>query len=305
VSNGHSYALKRAESKLSEEAFITEKITGIEYLYFLREVEKLCERDIDSVIAKLTQVYTNTLSRECIISYTYEVESKERGKLLDKFLAQLPEKRERMKDGKKNNMGIKLEKEIKNEAFIIPSQVNYVATVYDIKGLDIPNDGSFPIVASVLDSTILWKQVRMKGGAYGVFAAPNIDEGYIGFASYRDPNVDHTLDAFSKIGDSLEKYRADSDEMLKVLTGVIGAQDYFIKPCNLGDISLSWYLSNRSDRERQKMRDVLLSTDNSIFRRIGTELKKGSSTSIVVGNKEKILASKNLDPLKTSVVQLL
>jgi Zn-dependent M16 (insulinase) family peptidase len=224
VSNGNRYAVGRALGKLSREAMLTEYLTGIEHLYFLRKVEKLCEEDIEQVIERLTDAYSHSFNDDCIVGYTYEKDSESREKLLEKFLRDLPKKESKKtnknetKKGAANQIKLTGNEKMTDEVFIIPSQVNYVATAYDLKNTDIKSDGSFPIVASALDNTILWKQVRMKGGAYGVYTYADLDNRSLAFASYRDPNVEKTIDAFSNISKSLVNYEADSAEMLKILT---------------------------------------------------------------------------------------
>lgn len=306
ITSGNRYAVGRALGKISKEAMLTEYLNGIEYLYFLRKVEKLCEEDIEQVVDKLTSVYSRSLNSDCIVGYTYEKESESRDKLLQKFLRDLPKKKGKKEKKQETVNEIKSEDSGKmiDEVFIIPSQVNYVATAYDLKNTDIESDGSFPIVASVLDNTILWKQVRMKGGAYGVYTYADLDNRSLAFASFRDPNVAKTIDAFRNISKSLVDYEADNAEMLKILTGVIGGQDGYIKPSKMGALSLDWYLTGISDKERQRKRDTLLNTDSKVFKKVSRELKKAKTVTVVVGSKEAVAKAKNLDLPESSWVQL-
>ena len=56
--------------------------------------------------------------------------------------------------------------------------------------------GSFNVILRALRMGYLWERVRVRGGAYGAFCNLDRNSGTLIFASYRDPNVSETLDAF-------------------------------------------------------------------------------------------------------------
>jgi Zn-dependent M16 (insulinase) family peptidase len=72
----------------------------------------------------------------------------------------------------------------------------------------------------------------------------------------------------------------------------------------VGRLSLSWYLTGISDKERQKKRDTLLNTDSKVFKKVGKELKKAKSVTVVVGSREAVAKAKNLDLPESSWVRL-
>ncbi len=81
-----------------------------------------------------------------------------------------------------------------NEAFIVPSDVCYVGAGTNRTAIEaVPFDGTTNIVTRVLSYDCLWNEVRVKGGAYGAgFKATRT--GTVMFYSFRDPNLDHTVE---------------------------------------------------------------------------------------------------------------
>ena len=74
----------------------------------------------------------------------------------------------------------------KHEAFVIPSDVSYLALATDPRVLDIETNGVWSVAANALSYDYLWNEIRVKGGAYGCgFRAG--DKRQAGFYTYRDP----------------------------------------------------------------------------------------------------------------------
>merc|ERR1719271_2056504 len=92
---------------------------------------------------------------------------------------------------------------MENEGFAVPSQVNYV-----VKGGQVYNpgeqvSGSASVVSRYLSLHYLWDNVRVMGGAYGGFARFSHTTGRLNYLSYRDPNLQKTLDIYDKAPQSL------------------------------------------------------------------------------------------------------
>ena len=98
-----------------------------------------------------------------------------------------------------------------DEAYAITTQVNYVAAGAPLFAPGEYMDGSLYVVARYLSRGYLWDNVRVVGGAYGGGCALNPLSGAFAFSSYRDPNLQGTLDTYYK---SAEVLAALSDEAL-------------------------------------------------------------------------------------------
>ena len=54
------------------------------------------------------------------------------------------------------------------------------------------------ILAELISSTVLHREIRERGGAYGGGSTMTPNNGAFNFYSYRDPNVLQTYEAFEK-----------------------------------------------------------------------------------------------------------
>ena len=93
----------------------------------------------------------------------------------------------------------------KHEAFVIPSDVSYLALATDPRVLDIETNGVWSVAANALSYDYLWNEIRVKGGAYGCgFRAG--DKRQAGFYTYRDPEIDASLARIKAAGAWLERF---------------------------------------------------------------------------------------------------
>ncbi|MFR2950479.1 MAG: hypothetical protein ACLTKG_03440 [Collinsella intestinalis] len=95
--------------------------------------------------------------------------------------------------------------EDKREAFIIPSDVTYLARACDPRTLEIETDGTWSVASNALSYDYLWNEIRVKGGAYGCgFRSPS--PRHASFYTYRDPAIDPSLARIEAAGDWLASF---------------------------------------------------------------------------------------------------
>ena len=88
----------------------------------------------------------------------------------------------------------------------------------------------------------------------------------LAFASYRDPNLAETLDAYGQTAGFLRNLQLDEDELTRALIGTIGGIDIYLLPDAKGYTDMVRYLTGQTDEKRQKLRDELLSTTAADFK---------------------------------------
>lgn len=90
--------------------------------------------------------------------------------------------------------------------FPVPSQVNFVARAIRT-GLPYthPDAPAVAVGAKVLSSCFLHREIREKGGAYGGGSSLSVD-GTLSLTSYRDPNLERTLNTFQ---DGVSRWMSD------------------------------------------------------------------------------------------------
>lgn len=113
------------------------------------------------------------------------------------------------------------------------------------------------LLAHILHTGGLWEKIRMRGGAYGAFAASRTLKGIVTFASYRDPQTTETLDAFR---DAVAEMAHTAPSKQVVDNGRVSMLGRELRPLTTreqGYISFRRQLLNVSDELRQEMRDRL------------------------------------------------
>lgn len=82
------------------------------------------------------------------------------------------------------------------EGWSTSSAVNFVAAVFSAVRMEHADAAALAVIAKLLRSLYLHREIREKGGAYGGFALYNPEDGTFGLASYRDPRIVETLEVF-------------------------------------------------------------------------------------------------------------
>lgn len=141
----------------------------------------------------------------------------------------------------------------------------------------------------------LWTQVRVKGGAYGCMCQfGKSGESY--FVSYRDPNLEKTIEVYEKAADYIEHYEADERTITQYIIGAVSEMDMPLTPSAKGNYSLAGYLTHYDFARVQKERDELLKTDADTIRGLAAYIRAFMEDEClcVVGNEEKIKEQEKL-----------
>ncbi len=292
IPGGHLVINNRLRARFGEADWVSEKISGVEQLFFLRSLIEEIDRNWDSILEKLETVRSLLINRTAMIAnVTLDADPYTSfSPKLSSFLDAIPSRK---------NDPIKLEREdsVNNEGLIIPAQVNYVGKGANLYRLGYEPHGSINVIRNYLGTTWLWEKVRVQGGAYGGFSLFDMNSGTFTFLSYRDPNLLRTIENYDKTVDFLADLDLSADELKKSIIGTIGNMDAYQLPDAKGWTSMTRYLTNYTDEERQRIRDDVLGTtarDFKQFAGILAELKEvgdvvvlGSAEAIEKANQEK------------------
>jgi hypothetical protein len=82
------------------------------------------------------------------------------------------------------------------EGWSTSSAVSFVALAFKTVRMEHEDAAALSIISKILRSMYLHREIREKGGAYGGFALYSPEDGLFCFASYRDPHIVSTLQAF-------------------------------------------------------------------------------------------------------------
>ncbi len=82
------------------------------------------------------------------------------------------------------------------EGWSTSSAVSFVALAFETVRMEHEDAAALSIISKILRSMYLHREIREKGGAYGGFALYSPEDGLFCLASYRDPHIISTLEAF-------------------------------------------------------------------------------------------------------------
>lgn len=316
--SGHSFVNHRIARCFSPAERTDERWKGISQLFFLHSLD--LSKPVDTFCSVLKALREKTMTREnLIINVTGESDVVNPAlPLLGEAADMLPRKSSKddlmpllekvslqgaMK-GLFTGGSPEIDKINRGESLIIPSNVGYV-------GFGIPGksylSGEYPyeyLLAHLLKTGFLWEAIRMQGGAYGAFAASNGLEQMFTYASYRDPNIVPTLEAYKE---SLRRIGKDTDldESLRLAKiGTVGRDTRPMAPAEKGAVAFRRALYGISDDLRQQKREILLDAEVQHIRetaeQLAAELKNGYF-SVMAGKEALNSAYNNYPQLKEGV----
>ena len=102
--------------------------------------------------------------------------------------------------------------------------------------------------------------MRVQGGAYGSFISHNRATGSLVFLSYRDPNVERTLEVYRGAADYLGNLTMTKTDVSRAVVGAIGDMDAYMLPGAKGATAMWRRLCGDTDDIRARIREEALST---------------------------------------------
>jgi hypothetical protein len=260
IPEGHQVVGLRLRSHFSEAFWAAERMGGISYLFFLRDLARRMEEDWPGVLAILETMRKKLVSTGNMLC-NITVDDRGRAALssdVNAFLEELP-------SGKREVESWVVTTLPRFEGMTIPAQVNYVGKATALYTQGYRFHGSALVISRYLRTGWLWERIRVKGGAYGAFCMFDRLSGILTFVSYRDPNILKTLDTFDRTADFLKELNLSTEERAKSIIGAIGDLDAHLLPDAKGYASMVRHLCGDSEEDRQRMRDEILGTSAHDF----------------------------------------
>lgn len=284
TSAGHSLAAVRAMSYFSPIAAVSEQISGIPQYRLLEELDGNFENRKEELKSNLKALAKCIFRQEnLLVDYTGTKEG----------LAGMEEQIENLK---KSLFTEAVEGEtfkpvlsVKNEGFMTAGQIQYVCRAGNFINKGLPYTGALKVLKVMMGYEYLWNQVRVKGGAYGCMSS-FFKNGDAYFVSYRDPNLEKTVEVYEKAADYIKNYDADERTVTQFIIGAVSELDTPMTPAVKGSYSLGGYLTNLSMERVQKERDELLATTAETLKGLYRYVEAFMSEEClcVVGNGDKI-----------------
>ncbi|MDO5734327.1 MAG: insulinase family protein [Eubacteriales bacterium] len=242
----------RLASYFSQKAALEDELYGLEAFRQGRAIAEQFPSSLESFKAELEALYKKLFrSEELQIAYrghAREACLEQLSQLLKPYLGQVAASGRELPEFKE---------EAKNEAFIIPSEVSFIAQGYNLKKLGHRVTGQMLLAQKIIETDYLWEQVRVFGGAYGCNLRIGRD-GHLAFVSYRDPKVLSTLKAYQGVPEYLEKVAQRVDSLDKFIISTIGQLDRPLSAAQEADRVVRAVHEGLTEAERQKLRAEIL-----------------------------------------------
>ncbi|MBK8822766.1 MAG: insulinase family protein [Anaerolineales bacterium] len=279
IPSGHIYANQRVRAQFGGAGWVNDQMSGIGHLFALRELANDIDKKWPKVLKKFEDMRSALInSGSLICNVTLDAANwKTFRPHFENFIFALPEKSAELS-------AFNAEAVVQKEGLTIPAQVNYVAKAANLYDLGYEFDASAEVITGYLRMTHLWEKIRVQGGAYGGFCVFDSNSGVFSFLSYRDPNLDSTLENYDSSAGFLKNLDASSlndNELTKAIIGAIGDRDGYQLPDAKGYTSMMRYLTGRTDEMLQKEREQILSTNGEDFISFGEVLEKAAKSEAV------------------------
>ncbi len=302
VPGGSGYVSTRLRSHFSESGRLSEHMSGISYLFFLRELCEKIESNWKEVLASLESLRDHWLNRSTAIGNVTADEAlwKQFAPQFEDFIGALPQH-------DPVPAAWDLPRLPSHEGLTIPAQVNYVAKGTNLFDLGYARNGSAAVITNYLNTTWLWERVRMRGGAYGGFCGFDQLTGVFSFGSYRDPNLLATLDVYDGTAKFLEEVEIGDQELTRSIIGVISDMDFYRLPDAKGWSSLMRHIIGETEELRQQLREQVLGTSEQDFRDFAAILGQANRHGdvVVMGSEADISAANEAKPSFLNVTKVL
>ncbi|MCR5418477.1 MAG: insulinase family protein [Lachnospiraceae bacterium] len=292
-SAGHQTASGRAVSKLSKQGWISERIGGIRCLDDLTDLLDHYEEQKATLPGRLQKVLEKiAVTGRVHIDYTGLDQGR---KLLEEALPAFTDylaRGEKEPDAPGLGAGYfadKEEGENLKEAFVTSSDVCYVCRAGNYRKAGLDYTGALKVLRVMMGYDYLWLNVRVQGGAYGCMSSFQ-RTGMSYFTSYRDPNLQKTIDVYEKAPAYLKDLKLDEESLTKYIIGTIAGVDMPLTPQAAGARSWGAMVTGLTEQEEQKERDEIIGCTVEDLRRLSKYVSAFLSSGVlcVNGKEEKI-----------------
>jgi presequence protease len=283
MSSGHSYAMTHSARHISDQHAAIEQLSGVAHLQFLQGIK---ESDYPELLERLNEISSFLQSSSPL---RFAVNTEERlfpdvSEGLESFLQSVSPGNS-VSSGSSNPPQ---PSEEERRVFIpLQSGVNYCALSTAGVPYSHPDYPKLQVLATLLSYNYLHPTVREKGGAYGAGLRAGSS---LSFYSYRDPNLERTLEAFTNSAEWIRQPQSFTQmDLEEAKLSLFGSLDAPIIPARKG---LSYWMQGISQDLRQRQRDGVFATSREDLiemadKYLSPEVLKVSGSTTVIGNAAK------------------
>ncbi len=261
-SAGHSLVSLRAAGRLAHTLATEEAWRGIDQYLFLNDLAEGLPESLDRLIDAFKRIRETIIVRRRICANLTGTEE-----MISELAVPVKSIFSGLQAGSPGTSSPTFTaKYSEAESFAVPGGVGYVGLAVPSVGIDSPLHTFELLLAHLLSTTLLWESVRMVGGAYGVSAANNGNDGVFTFSSYRDPRILETLEAYRTSLVMVRDGGVGVDELEKAIISVAGRELRPMAPSETSIVGFRRTLYGITDTLRRQKRDLLLAAGEDDIR---------------------------------------
>ena len=195
IHNGHRLAISLASRKFSPTRALGETWSGVHQLQTIKQLsEELDGKKLAALAVDLAHI-GHWLLTQNNFKMAFIGEDAAMADAADNLASVISGFSEGRGDGFAAP-AISLAGEVIREGWSTSSAVSFVALAFETVRMQHADSAALSVISKMLRSLYLHREIREKGGAYGGFALYSPEDGLFSFASYRDPHIVSTLNAF-------------------------------------------------------------------------------------------------------------
>ena len=303
--HGHHYASNFSCRFFSRACAIDELWNGLDQVFFAHKLQKLNLQEISN---KLKVIQANVVKAGLLLNYTGAVPLEAEREMGRRFGAFGPPQPRNPASQDIENIFALLDKTPatgKPWIFASPSlQVGFTSITLKAEPFASPLAVADTVLAHLLNTGTLWEEIRMKGGAYGAYAAAFNLESLFTFSTYRDPNPLASLKALPPIiaglcdkpasrkvkGDlpdktvPLQNETTENEALEKAIIGVYAKETHPSTPAEKGSSDFFRFLTGIEESYRsQRLKGIIGITEgqiDSVKKRLGDEINAALKTNL-------------------------
>ena len=252
IMSGQNFAMKRVLSRCTAAGAVSEHAEGITFLQWLKKLEQDFACRFPALCDQMSHLLDN-ICRTCRLTVSVTGPAGSAGAEAAAVLAShLP----------KGMFAAPLHPVILSsgccrEGIVIPTSVSFSAMGEICPGIG--RNGKMRVLGRIISLAYLWNAVRVQGGAYGTGMVQS-ETDFIGYYSYRDPNVARTLDCYQNVVGFLNTYTESTNDLTRFIIGAIAESDPLLTCKAMGRTADAFYWKGISYETRCSIRHELLST---------------------------------------------
>ncbi len=300
--SGHVFSMRSAAASLSLMGWRDEIWHGVSQLNFISGQVEAFSKNSTELTAKLSELRSLIFCRERMkINLTGESQSLIEMRTAVRGLI------DAMPSG--TSVGQQSLPEIKqlNPGVAIPGNSCYVARAIPVPGYTSPAAAGLWVLANHLRTGYMYKKIRIEGGAYGGFCLYTPLAGRISMGSYRDPNLEKTIEVYNSSIDNFLTEELTPDDYRKTIIGAMGRLEGVLDPAGKGFESMRRVLLGLSDEIRQNFHQNVLTTSVDEMRINAREIVKpalDSAVQAVYAPKERIESANKQLPAPFAITSI-